>query len=115
MRFFAYLLRCSDGSFYAGHTDDLEHRMAEHSCGQGDSYVARRRPFDLVWVCDPSAALRTGFATRLEALEIERQIKGWSRAKKEALIDADWERLHQLARRGVTSKARVAPSRTRLR
>ena len=107
MRFFAYVLRCSGGSFYAGHTDDLEHRMAEHACGEGDSYVARRRPFDLVWVCD--------FATRLEALECERQIKGWSRAKKEARIVADWERLHQLARRGATAKALLAPARTTLR
>src|SRR3954454_9748801 len=90
MSLFVYLLRCSDGSFYTGHTDDLERRVAEHAVGEADRYVARRRPFYLVWVCR--------FATRLEALERERQIKGWPRARKQALVTADWERLHQLAR-----------------
>ena len=92
----------------------IQHRIAEHAYGDGDGYVARRRPFEVVWVCDPSASLRTGFATRLEALERERQIKGWSRAKKQALIDADWERLQQLARRGAEASAPVTLARTKL-
>src|SRR4051812_27022038 len=102
MRFFAYILRCSGGTFYTGHTDDLEHRLAQHACGARDGYVARRLPFVLVWVSD--------FPTRMEALECERQIKGWSRAKKQALIDADWNRLQQFARRGTHAAAPMADS-----
>ena len=88
--FFVYILRCSDGSFYTGHTDDLVHRMAQHVSDITDGYVARRRPVELVWSCE--------VATRLEALERERQIKGWSRAKTIALIAGDWELIHDLAR-----------------
>jgi UPF0271 protein len=100
-RFFAYMLRCSDGSFYTGHTDDLETRMAEHIAGIRDAYVAQRRPVELVWSCD--------FATRIEALERERQIKGWSREKKLALIAGDWDRLHVLARRRGRPSTAASP------
>jgi len=89
--FYLYILRCGDGSLYIGHTDDLETRMGQHSTGELGGYTARRHPLTLVYTCE--------FATRLEALERERQIKGWTRAKKEALIRGDWERLRQLARR----------------
>jgi predicted GIY-YIG superfamily endonuclease len=88
--FYAYLLRCADGSYYTGHTEDLEHRIAEHHAGMHCGYTSRRRPLQLVWMQD--------FPTRYEALCAERQIKGWSRAKKEALIAGDWERLSLLAR-----------------
>ncbi|MET3470841.1 putative GIY-YIG superfamily endonuclease/proteasome lid subunit RPN8/RPN11 [Novosphingobium sp. 1529] len=89
MAFHAYLLLCADGSFYAGHTDDLEARMAQHQHGiSGDT--AKRRPVRLVWQQD--------FATRDEALSAELRIKGWSRAKKQALIDGDRDRLKRLAR-----------------
>jgi predicted GIY-YIG superfamily endonuclease len=90
MAFHAYLLRCNDGSFYAGHTDDLERRMTEHHFGASTGYVAQRRPITLVW--------SETFATRDEALSAERRIKGWSRAKKQALITGDWERIQALAR-----------------
>ena len=90
MAFYAYILRCSDGSFYTGHTDDLEKRIAEHQSGQCSGYTESRRPVTLVWVQD--------FPTRYEALVTERQIKGWSRAKKQALIDGDWQRLSVLSR-----------------
>ncbi|GHC82481.1 Mov34/MPN/PAD-1 family protein [Novosphingobium pokkalii] len=89
MAFHAYLLLCADGSFYAGHTDDLDTRMAQHESGLG-GYTAQRRPLRLVWQQD--------FATREEALSAELRIKGWSRAKKQALVDGDWERLQVLAR-----------------
>ena len=49
MAFHAYLLRCADGSFYAGHTDDLEQRIAQHVSGASGGYTARRRPVELVW------------------------------------------------------------------
>ncbi|MDR6509869.1 putative GIY-YIG superfamily endonuclease/proteasome lid subunit RPN8/RPN11 [Novosphingobium capsulatum] len=89
MAFHAYLLLCADGSFYAGHTDDLEVRMAQHQHGIS-GYTAKRRPVRLVWQQD--------FATRDEALSAELRIKRWSRAKKQALIDGDWDRLKRLAR-----------------
>lgn len=84
-----YILRCSDESYYTGHTDDLERRLEQHEVGVGD-YTARRRPVQLVYTCE--------FETREEALARERQIKRWSRAKKEALIAGDWRRLQALAR-----------------
>ncbi len=90
MDFYAYLLRCSDGSYYAGHTDDLDQRMAYHQAGSLGGYTARRRPVELVW--------SETFPSRDEALAAERQIKGWSRAKKEALITGDWQRISVLAR-----------------
>jgi len=90
MAFHTYLLECADGSYYAGHTDDLERRIAQHLHGAIPGYTASRLPVRLVWQAD--------FPTRLEALRAERQIKGWSRAKKRALIDGDWERISRLAR-----------------
>ena len=89
MAFFAYLLRCGDGSFYCGHTDALEKRVGEHQSGLCGGYTASRLPVALVWSQD--------FATREEALASERQIKGWSRAKKEALIAGDWQAIQRLA------------------
>jgi putative endonuclease len=90
MIFGAYVLSCSDGSYYTGHTENLEVRMGEHQSGHVDGYTKSRRPVALVWSQD--------FPSRLEALEAERRIKGWSRAKKEALIAGDWERVSLLAR-----------------
>jgi tRNA/rRNA methyltransferase len=89
--FFAYLLRCADGSYYAGHTDDLQKRVAQHQYGEIPGYTSTRRPLELVWSCE--------FNTRYEALEAERKIKGWSRAKKEALIRGDWAAIQRLAGR----------------
>ena len=90
MPFHAYILRCRDGRYYTGHTDNLEARIAEHQAGLAADFTARRRPVELVWTQE--------FPTRHEALASERQIKGWSRAKKEALIRGDWEGLSLLAR-----------------
>jgi putative endonuclease len=90
MAFHAYLLRCSDGSYYAGHTDHLEDRVAQHQSGLVAGYTAVRRPIVLVWT--------ESFSTRDEALAAERRIKGWSRAKKKALIQGDWDRIKVLAR-----------------
>ncbi|MFM5906810.1 MAG: GIY-YIG nuclease family protein [Novosphingobium sp.] len=90
MAFYTYLLRCSDGSYYAGHTDNLEQRVAQHQAGTFAGYTATRRPVDLVW--------SEWFQTRDDAFLAERRIKGWSRAKKEALIAGDWQRIRSLAR-----------------
>ena len=88
MAFHVYILRCADASYYVGHTDHLEKRLAEHGLGLVPGYTHTRRPVKLVFA--------DKFPSRIEALERERQIKGWSRAKKEALIKSNWERLHRL-------------------
>jgi tRNA/rRNA methyltransferase len=97
LTYYAYLLRCSDGSFYAGHTDDLDVRLAQHQRGEAGGYTERRRPVELVW-CET-------FPTRDEAFAAERQIKGWRREKKEALIAGDWARVRNLASRAVLRDA----------
>jgi LAO/AO transport system kinase len=86
--FHAYLLRCADGSYYCGHTDDIEARMQQHFHGE-IGYTAERKPVELVWQGE--------FETREGALAFEQQVKGWSRAKKEALVAGDWEQIKALA------------------
>ncbi|MDA0270340.1 MAG: GIY-YIG nuclease family protein [Chloroflexi bacterium] len=83
MAFWVYILRCVDGSFYAGHTDNLERRFAEHERGEIPGYTATRLPVELAWSASAP--------TRAEALAFERRIKGWSRLKKQALIDGRWD------------------------
>lgn len=90
MAFFAYILLCSDGSYYTGQTDNLEQRIAQHQSGYFTGYTYKRRPVQLVW--------SEAFSTRLEALEAEKQIKGWSRLKKQALIDGNWSLLSKLSK-----------------
>lgn len=89
--FFTYMLRCSDGSYYVGHTDDIENRVAQHETESGSSYTATRRPVRLVWFEE--------FPTREEAKIIETQIKKWSRRKKEALITGRMDELRGAARK----------------
>ena len=100
MSFYVYILRCADGSYYTGHTDNIEHRLAEHHEGRIPGYTSSRRPVELVF--------QEEFPTRLEALEMERRIKGWSRHKKEALIVRNWELLAELAQvRGSRASPRT--------
>lgn len=91
MSFWAYMLRCADGSYYVGHTDELEARIAAHQSGLIEGYTQKRRPVQLVWSQE--------FAERDEAFRAERQIKGGSRAKKEALIRGDWDAVQLLSRK----------------
>ena len=79
--YYVYLLRCSDGSYYVGRTNDLEQRLAAHERGATEGYTRSRRPVELVF--------SDRFLRRQEAFHRERQIKGWSGAKKEALIKGD--------------------------
>ena len=91
---FVYILRCADNSFYVGNAtgEDLTKRIAEHQMGAyPGSYTFTRRPVELVW--------SEYFDRVTDANSAERQIKGWSRAKKEALISGDWASLKQLAKR----------------
>jgi tRNA/rRNA methyltransferase len=89
--FWTYMLRCSDGSYYVGHTDDIDARIGQHQDGSLGGYTSTRRPVSRVW--------SDRFLDRESAFAAERQIKGWSRAKKEALIRGDWSEISTLARR----------------
>jgi predicted GIY-YIG superfamily endonuclease len=89
--FFAYMLLCADDSYYVGHTDDLEYRIARHHEGAVLGYTTTRRPVRLVWSQE--------FPTREEALAAELKIKNWSRAKKDALIAGDFAALSQAAKK----------------
>jgi len=97
MTFWAYMLRCADGSYYVGHTDDLDARFGAHQSGLIEGYTQDRRPVSLAWSQD--------FPDRDQAFAAERQIKGWSRAKKEALIRGDWAAIRRLASRAVLRDA----------
>ncbi|MGK2942432.1 MAG: GIY-YIG nuclease family protein [Immundisolibacter sp.] len=91
MAFWVYILRCADASYYTGHTDNLEQRLGQHTSGAiATCYTYTRRPLQL--------AFSQHFATREEALTAERQIKGWSRKKKEAMMRGDWAEVSRLAR-----------------
>jgi predicted GIY-YIG superfamily endonuclease len=94
--FHVYILRCTDGSYYTGHTDDLERRVGEHQTGLIPGHTHMRGPVTLVY----SAA----FATREEALAAELQIKPWSRRKKEALIKGDWRGLSAAAKKDFAKR-----------
>jgi putative endonuclease len=90
MAFWAYLLRCSDGRYYTGHTDNLDRRMAEHQAGGFCAFTSKRQPVALMW--------SETFQTRIEALEAERIVSGWSRPNKEALIRGDRKTLSFFAK-----------------
>jgi putative endonuclease len=85
-----YILKCRDGSYYTGSTTNLEHRLAEHQSGAYEGHTYSRRPVTLVFSYETS--------TLDDAFQLERQIKGWSRAKKEALIAGRYDLLPELAR-----------------
>jgi len=97
-----YMLRCADGSYYVGTTRGrLEARIAEHQAGSFDSYTAHRRPVTLVF--------DQYFERAEDAVSAERQVKGWRREKKEALIRNDFAVLPRLSRRAASPLVR--PSR----
>lgn len=89
--YFVYILQCADSTYYIGITDTVEERLSEHQEGLiPKSYTHRRRPVRLVW--------SEGFELRTDAFELERKLKGWSHAKKEAFIRGDWAAVQALAR-----------------
>ena len=85
------MLRCSDKSYYIGLTTDVEKRIAEHREKLGGSYTSIRLPIEVVYIQD--------FATKSDALAVERQLKGWSRKKKEAFLNSNWNELSRLAKK----------------
>jgi putative endonuclease len=91
---YVYIVRCAAGSFYTGSTRwSLDGRINQHNAGSFGGYTSKRRPVTLVY--------SEYFDRIADAVSAERQIKGWSRAKKEALMRSDFDALRVFARRGV--------------
>lgn len=89
---YVYILKCSDNSYYTGITSNLTKRIIDHKTGKhNDSYTYSRRPLELVFYAE--------FTDINLAIEAEKQIKKWSRAKKEALINDEFEKLPNLAKK----------------
>ncbi len=86
-----YILRCRDGSYYVGSTWDLDRCLAQHRAGEGAEYTKHRLPVELVYASE-SESIRDAYAW-------EKQIQGWGRKKREALIRGDFDALPGLASR----------------
>ena len=92
MPYRVYILLCSDGSYYTGSTSDLDKRLQQHQEGVNpDSYTYSRRPVKLIWFSEEVPRYS-------DALAFEHQIKGWSRAKKEALMRGDFNGIHEIVK-----------------
>jgi putative endonuclease len=110
MPYVVYILECSDGSYYTGSAADLDVRLWQHEIGASSSaYTYSRRPVKLVWASEEVKRYS-------DALRYERQIKGWSRAKKQALFRGDYEAIHDVVkserkrRNGMKRKSSAAKS-----
>ena len=90
MKGYIYILECADGSYYTGSTTNLERRLAQHQAGEGANHTKKRLPVKLVYYEE--------FQRIDEAFYREKQVQGWSRKKKEALINNMPEELHELAK-----------------
>lgn len=90
MTAYVYILECRDGSYYTGSTNNIELRLWQHENCQGANYTRKHLPVTLVFV--------ESFERIDEAFAREKQIQGWSRKKKEALIQGDFNRIRELAR-----------------
>ena len=89
---YVYILKCSDNTYYTGVTSNLAQRIFQHESGfYPDCYTFKRRPIELVFYCE--------FTDINFAIEKEKQIKKWSKAKKEALINDDYDSLPNLAKK----------------
>jgi len=90
MKGYVYILKCRDGSYYTGSTKDVELRLQQHQNGEGSNYTKKRLPVKLVYYEE--------FDGAEQAFYKEKQIQGWSRAKKEALMKRDFDRLIPLSK-----------------
>ena len=90
--YYVYILKCSDSTYYTGITSNLDKRLESHTTGKhADSYTYNRRPIILKFYAE--------FTIVSIAIEHEKQIKKWSKAKKEALIDGRYSSLPNLAKK----------------
>ncbi|MDP9027127.1 MAG: GIY-YIG nuclease family protein [Actinomycetota bacterium] len=87
----AYMLRCGDGSYYVGSARNIDHRMMQHYVGRGSAYTSARMPVELIWFEE--------FDRIDEASAREKQVQGWSRSKREALVDGRILDLPSLAKK----------------
>ncbi len=95
--YYVYILLCSDNSYYTGVTNDLETRFLYHQNGHNpESYTYNRRPVEIVFYSE--------FNDVNQAIAFEKQVKGWSRKKKEAIINNEWEKLPNLSKRKKTNR-----------
>jgi putative endonuclease len=106
MPYRVYILLCADGSYYTGSAANVEERLQQHQEGvHPESYTFGRRPVKLIWC--------SGEVSRYsEALAFEKQVKGWSRVKKEALMRGDFGKIHEIvkAERSGREKIKRRPS-----
>ena len=93
-----YILRCADGSYYVGSTLNLEQRVWQHSTGLGAKYTSRRLPVELVFAHEQERIA--------DAYALEKQIQGWSRAKREALIEGRGDELPGLSRKDFGARGK---------
>ena len=91
---FMYILKCSDNSYYVGSTKDLTRRVLQHKNGEGSEYTKRRLPVELVYF-EECQSIETAFLR-------EKQVQGWSRKKREALINHEFEKLETLSKKVVS-------------
>lgn len=102
-QYFVYILKCADNSFYTGITNNLAKRYEEHQLGKKrDCYTYKRRPLELVF--------QQEFNDVLQAIYFEKKIKGWTRKKKQALIDGNGELLQLLSECRNASHYKYNPS-----
>ncbi|MDP6629348.1 MAG: GIY-YIG nuclease family protein [Candidatus Marinimicrobia bacterium] len=99
---FVYIIKCKDGSYYTGVSNDPEARFWQHENGIGSEYTSRRRPLELVWVSDE--------VDIMTAIEFEKRVKGWRREKKEALINHREDLLPILAKLKKGEIDKIDPS-----
>jgi putative endonuclease len=88
---YMYILRCADGSYYVGSTRNILVRLQQHQDGEGAAYTKRRRPVELAF-CQPCESI-------VQAYWFEKRVQGWSRAKREALINGELHLLPDLAKK----------------
>lgn len=88
---YVYILKCKDARYYVGVTNNLERRVVEHQSGiNPNCFTFKRRPVELVFF--------EQFTNHTDAIAFEKKLKGWSTAKKTALIEQDWDKLHELSK-----------------
>lgn len=92
MAFYVYILECSDLSYYTGFTYDINERLLKHEVGfYPDCYTFKKRPVKLVFTYS--------FFDAVQAKAFERKVKGWTRKKKKALIESDWDKIVEIVRK----------------
>lgn len=99
--YYVYILKCADNSYYTGVTNDIEERFRQHQSGYDErSYTYSRRPVELVFQYE--------FNDIHQAIAFEKQVKGWNRKKKEAIINGEWDKLPELSMNSIKKKENKA-------